>query len=54
VAECDGHDFDSIRRALDEAVADPRPSLIDCRTIIGWGAPNKQGTSATHGAALGP
>ena len=53
VVACDGHDFDSIRRALDEAVADPRPSLIDCRTIIGWGAPNKQGTSATHGAALG-
>ena len=53
VVACDGHDFDSIRRALDEAVADPRPSLIDCRTIIGWGAPNKQGTSATHGSALG-
>jgi transketolase len=53
VVSCDGHGFGSIRRALDEAVADPRPSLIDCRTIIGWGAPNKQGTSATHGAALG-
>jgi transketolase len=53
VVSCDGHDFADIRRALDEAVADPRPSLIDCRTIIGWGAPNKQGTSATHGAALG-
>jgi transketolase len=53
VVDCDGHDFESIRRALHEAVADPRPSLIDCRTIIGWGAPNKQGTSATHGAALG-
>jgi transketolase len=53
VVSCDGHDFESIRRALDEAVADPRPSLIDCRTIIGWGAPNKMGTSATHGAALG-
>ncbi|HEX8533661.1 MAG TPA: transketolase [Allosphingosinicella sp.] len=53
VVACGGHDFDSIRRALDEAVADPRPSLIDCRTIIGWGAPNKQGTSATHGSALG-
>jgi transketolase len=50
---CDGHDFDSIRKALDEALADPRPSLIDCRTIIGWGAPNKQGTAATHGSALG-
>ena len=53
VVSCDGHDFDSIRRALDEALADERPSLIDCRTIIGWGAPNKQGTAATHGAALG-
>jgi transketolase len=52
-AECDGHDFASIRRAIDEALADPRPSLIRCRTIIGWGAPNKQGTAATHGAALG-
>ncbi|HEU0098825.1 MAG TPA: transketolase [Allosphingosinicella sp.] len=51
---CDGHDFADIRRAIDEALADPRPSLIACRTIIGWGAPNKQGTAATHGAALGP
>lgn len=53
VTSCDGHDFADIRRAMDEALADPRPSLIDCRTIIGWGAPNKQGTSATHGSALG-
>jgi transketolase len=53
VVSCDGHDFASIRAAYDEALADPRPSLIACRTIIGWGAPNKQGTSATHGAALG-
>jgi transketolase len=50
---CDGHDVDDVRRALDEAIADPRPSLIACRTIIGYGAPNKQGTAATHGAALG-
>ena len=50
---CDGHDPADIRRAYDEALADPRPSLIACRTIIGYGAPNKQGTSATHGAALG-
>jgi transketolase len=53
VAPCDGHDFASIRAALAEAAADPRPSLVACRTIIGWGAPNKQGTAATHGAALG-
>ncbi|EDL48012.1 transketolase [Erythrobacter sp. SD-21] len=53
VTSCDGHDFDDIRRALDEAQADERPSLIACRTVIGKGAPNKQGTSATHGAPLG-
>ena len=53
VESCDGHDFDDIARAIDAAVADGRPSLIACRTIIGKGAPNKQGTSATHGAALG-
>ncbi|HYD38221.1 MAG TPA: transketolase, partial [Allosphingosinicella sp.] len=35
VAECDGHDFADIRRAIDSALADPRPSLIACRTIIG-------------------
>ena len=53
IAECDGHDPDSIARALEEAMADPRPSLVRCRTVIGKGAPTKQGTSATHGAALG-
>jgi transketolase len=50
---CDGLDAADVRRALDEAIADPRPSLIACKTIIGFGAPNKQGTAATHGAALG-
>ncbi|ARU15671.1 transketolase [Croceicoccus marinus] len=50
---CDGHDADSIRAAIDAAMADPRPSLIACKTVIGKGAPNKQGTSAVHGAALG-
>src|SRR4051812_8774338 len=52
-AECDGLDADDVARAIDEAIADPRPSLIRCKTIIGFGAPNKQGTAATHGAALG-
>ncbi len=51
--ECDGHDPESIRKALDEALADPRPSLVACKTLIGKGAPNKQGTSAAHGAPLG-
>lgn len=53
VVSCDGHDFDDIRKALSEAEADPRPSLIACKTIIGYGAPTKQGTAATHGAPLG-
>ncbi len=53
VEQCDGHDPADIRRAIDAAIADPRPSLVACRTIIGFGAPNKQGTSATHGAPLG-
>ena len=53
VVSCDGHDFDDIRKALSEAEADPRPSLVACKTIIGYGAPTKQGTSATHGAPLG-
>ena len=53
VESCDGHDPADIRRAIDAALADRRPSLIACRTIIGFGAPNKQGTSATHGAPLG-
>ena len=51
--ECDGLDAGQVSRAIDEAIADPRPSLIRCRTIIGFGAPNKQGTAATHGSALG-
>lgn len=53
VVSCDGHDFADIRRALAEAQADERPSLVACKTIIGFGAPNKQGTSATHGSPLG-
>ncbi|MEO6224290.1 MAG: transketolase [Sphingomicrobium sp.] len=51
--ECDGLDSADVSRAIEEAVADPRPSLIRCKTIIGYGAPGKQGTAATHGAALG-
>ena len=54
VVPCDGHDADAVRAAIEEAVADTRPSLIACRTIIGYGAPTLQGTSKTHGAALGP
>jgi transketolase len=54
VRDVDGHDPDGVERAIQEARAETRrPSLICCKTIIGWGSPNKQGTEATHGAALG-
>ncbi|MDP6948897.1 MAG: transketolase [Arenicellales bacterium] len=50
----DGHDPRAIARAIDEAHADSeRPSLICCRTVIGWGSPNKQGKESCHGAPLG-
>jgi len=52
-ASCDGHDFADIARALAEAQADPRPSLVACRTLIGKGAPNKQGGHNVHGSPLG-
>jgi len=51
--ECDGLDAGKVSKAIEKAVADERPTLIRCKTIIGYGAPNKQGTAATHGAALG-
>ena len=53
VLSVDGHDKDAIADAIAAAQADPRPTLIACKTIIGFGAPNKQGSSATHGAPLG-
>ncbi len=53
VARIDGHDPAAIDAALTAAKASDKPSLIACRTIIGYGSPNKQGTSATHGAPLG-
>ena len=50
----DGQDSTKIGRAIEEAIADTeRPSLICCKTIIGFGAPNKQGSAVTHGAPLG-
>ena len=54
IAAVDGHDPAAIRAAIEQARAQTeRPTLICCRTVIGKGAPNKQGTAAVHGAALG-
>jgi len=49
----DGNDVDVIDRAIQFAKADPRPSLICVHTTIGFGAPNRQGTSKAHGEPLG-
>jgi len=50
----DGHDPQAVRDAIEAARADDeRPSLICCKTVIGWGAPTKQGTESTHGSPLG-
>jgi transketolase len=54
VEAVDGHDPAAISAAITAAKANPQqPSLICCKTIIGFGATNKQGTAATHGAPLG-
>jgi transketolase len=54
IENIDGHDPQAIAKAIDEAQADTaRPSLICCRTVIGWGSPNKQGKESCHGAPLG-
>jgi transketolase len=53
VLSCDGHNPAGIADAIAAAKADPRPSLVACRTIIGYGAPNKQGSHDVHGAPLG-
>jgi transketolase len=53
VASIDGHDPAAIAAALEAARKSPLPSLIACRTIIGYGAPTKAGTAATHGSPLG-
>ncbi|HEX2492278.1 MAG TPA: transketolase, partial [Steroidobacter sp.] len=54
VANVDGHDPAAIQAAIAAANAvTDRPTLICCKTLIGYGAPNKQGTEATHGAPLG-
>jgi transketolase len=50
----DGHDHAEIAGALGYAMRSGKPTLIACRTIIGFGAPTKAGTAGSHGAPLGP
>ena len=53
VADVDGHDADAVGRAICAAREEARPSLLCCRTQIGYGAPNKAGSAGSHGAPLG-
>jgi transketolase len=54
IPNVDGHDSDAIKAAIDQAHAETdKPTLICCKTIIGFGSPNKQGKEDCHGAALG-
>jgi len=54
VADVDGHDPDAVRAATEAAIAQTgKPSLICCKTVIGKGAPNKEGGHHVHGEALG-
>ena len=53
VQRVDGHDSMALVTAMQAACESDRPSMIACRTVIGYGAPTKAGTAATHGAPLG-
>ncbi len=54
IADVDGHDSDAVAAAIEQARAESgRPSLICCKTTIGFGSPNKAGKESCHGAALG-
>lgn len=49
----DGHNYDEISAAIEQAQKSDKPTLIACKTTIGFGAPHKQGTPKVHGAPLG-
>ena len=54
VRDVDGHDAADVEQAIEQARSNTQqPTLIDCKTIIGWGSPNKQGDEGCHGAPLG-
>lgn len=54
VVSIDGHDPEAIIRAIEHAKTTDKPSLIACKTVIGYGAPTKAGKSSSHGSPLGP
>jgi transketolase len=54
IENVNGHDAEAIKQALEDAMShSDKPTLICCKTIIGWGSPNKQGKEECHGAPLG-
>ncbi|RKZ51615.1 MAG: transketolase [Candidatus Parabeggiatoa sp. nov. 3] len=54
IENIDGHDAEAVKQAVEDARShNDKPTLICCKTIIGWGSPNKQGKESCHGAALG-
>ena len=54
IRDVDGHDGDAVRQALDDALSQSElPTLVCCKTTIGYGAPHKQGSAAVHGSPLG-
>lgn len=54
IRDIDGHDADAVEKAVKEAQAETgKPSLLICKTVIGFGSPNKAGTSGCHGSPLG-
>ncbi len=53
IPNVDGHDSDAVRAAILEAQKSDKPSIICCKTTIGFGSPNKQGTAGSHGSPLG-
>ena len=53
IGPIDGHDIEAVAEAITEAKKSDKPTIIDCKTVIGFGSPNRAGTSKAHGEALG-
>lgn len=53
IGPIDGHDIEAVSEAIEEAKKSDKPTLIDCKTVIGFGSPNRAGTNKAHGSPLG-